>query len=168
MTSKTFEDGVKESQEEFDGINIADHPFFIEGISPKLKLSLKALEGLHGWEGYNASAELWFPGILPRHANEKAIEFYNNFIRDEFDIGILSFTDGHKQGVIGRSHTKIPRPSLGCGKVFLKDLKKSIKANKDLKNLIMVPNKGEAFIHALGMVYLSVRRQRVTRLFKKY
>ncbi len=168
ITSKTYSDIFKQGKEEHNAIFIADHPFYVEGIGHYIirgpKEREETLSQLDGWEGYNATAELWFPKILPRGANNKAQQFYNEEIKDKYDIGIIATTDGHSVEVIGRSHTILPEIDKTNSVTLNDSLRRSIGKNKSMENLVMRPNKMDAFMHSVNMAKFSLSGGRKKQL----
>lgn len=156
IQSNSYADIFKETREEYNGIVIADHPFYREGIMNYLEENPiridEILSQLDGWEVFNATGELWFPGILPKASNEKSRNFYMTEIKPYYDVGAISSTDGHQVKVIGRSYTLLDSPEKTSSEVFNNSLRQSIRSNKDLINLVTVPNKWEASIHASLMI----------------
>lgn len=134
--------------DDLNGIKIAVHPFSKDGLGDYLIPNQDLCKDLDGWEVYNASAELAIPGVLPKGANKKSMEFYNLYLENKYPLGMCAFTDGHSVEVIGRSYSDysgISREDL------FSSLKQEIKENKYFKNLHMEPAKLDAFKHAYNM-----------------
>jgi len=134
--------------DDFNGIKIAVHPFSKDGLGDYLTPNQDLCENLDGWEVYNASAELAIPGILPKDANKRSMEFYNLYLENKYPLGMCAFTDGHSVEVIGRSYTDYSGISQ---EDLLSSLKQEIKGNKYFRNLHMEPAKGDALKHACNI-----------------
>lgn len=126
---RNLEDTLKEAKD-YDGIIVADHPFGRDGLGPYLEKNRGLLEKFDAIETFNGEA-IYIPILLPQYANTKAQAFYNS-IRDDFDIGQLSSSDGHSFYEIGRNWTQLnlqfdqdPRDKSGG---FINDLKGAIRA----------------------------------------
>lgn len=152
-----LEDAIKAAID-FNTKNIIVHPFFKEGMGPYLEQIMRTdllifsnfLRNFHGFEVYNASAELGqllFPNnYLPRNANPKAAQFYEDAIRNKFDVGTWASTDGHSVGIIGTSYTESENPPRKDH--FMSDLGTAIVVSRDDERLHKEPAKWDAFKHA--------------------
>ncbi|MCK4647423.1 hypothetical protein KAT24_00660 [Candidatus Pacearchaeota archaeon] len=130
----------------------AVHPFYIDGIGKFLSENPKLLEHFSSWEIYNGSAEFWFPKILPRNANDKALEFYAKEIQpnSNLDIGMSSSTDGHLTRTLGKCYTKLEDFNLTSPNL-VNELDSKLRGVKSMEKLYMEPNKLDAFQHAFHM-----------------
>lgn len=117
---RTLEDSLKEAKD-LNGIVIAPHPFFIFGSGNHLRKNPKLLEYLDGIEIYNGQA---FFG------NKKAKIFYD-LIKEDYDIGAVSFSDGNSLREVGSSYTLLEKPNIHD---LTQTLKNSIKNHKDYSN----------------------------------
>lgn len=131
----------------------AVHPFYAESVGKFLSENPELLEHFSSWEVYNGSAELWVPGILPRNANKKALEFYLNVIapNSSLNIGMSASTDGHLTRTIGKCFTLLADFDL-TAKDFQIDLDYALRKNKHEGRLYMEPNLGDAAQHAFHMM----------------
>lgn len=136
-----------EKVRESGGISVLPHSYGRKGAGEFLEENLKLLEFLCGYEVYNGSSALWIPKIFPRDVNRRAQEFYER-IKNDYNIGAVSFTDGHNEKVIGMCSTGIAKISK---EEFFNSLERGIRNNKDERNLIKRPNKLDAFKHAVNM-----------------
>jgi len=106
-------DSIKEAEEEYGGIVIADHPFGRDGLGPffvnEHKKSSSQFYRLKGWEIYNGEAALW------SGANNKAKSAYELYNLGSYAIGELISSDGHSLAEIGRSYTSLKMPSNYSG-----------------------------------------------------
>jgi hypothetical protein len=123
-------DSLKEAQDN-NGIIIADHPWFLDGIFSKGNVGSKFLAQLDGIEVHNSEAWIPIPGYV--RANKKAQEFYNK-IRDDYDIGAISTSDGHSIKEIGTSYTILEAPDFSSPEKLVETLRKSIREHKDFSN----------------------------------
>ena len=127
----------------------AVHPFYIDGIGRFLSENPKLLENFSTWEIFNGSAEFWFPKILPRNANDKALEFYAKEIQlnSNLDIGLSSSTDGHLVRTIGKCYTKLDDFDLTSPNL-INELDSKLRKVKSMEKLCMESNKLDAIQHA--------------------
>ncbi|MBU0894439.1 MAG: hypothetical protein KKF48_05170 [Nanoarchaeota archaeon] len=153
IKSKTLDDSFSEAKD-YNAVTIVDHPFYKGGAGPKI-LDFEP----DGWEVYNASAEFWFPKLLPIGANEKSAKFYNEEIRDNHDTGACSFTDGHSPNVIGKSYTMLPLLDKQTPQALINSLRQGIKGVKSFDYLHREPNRTDAFIHAAFMTKDQIMRR---------
>jgi len=123
---RTLEDSLKEAKDN-NGIIIADHPFFLDGIFTKQSPD-KYLNFLDGIEVHNGEVWLPIPGF--KYANKKAQEFYNQ-IKNDYDIGAISTSDGHSVREIGMSYTELEKPDFSSPEKLVSSLRKSIRKHKD-------------------------------------
>ncbi|MBD3355043.1 hypothetical protein GF361_03590 [Candidatus Woesearchaeota archaeon] len=102
---RTLLDTIKEARDN-DGIVIADHPSYRDGIGPYLLKNQDLIPNFDAIEIHNGEAALWIPGVAPMNSNRKARKMYENYIEYNFpDVGAVSFSDGHSIREIGRSYT---------------------------------------------------------------
>jgi len=132
------------------------HPFEHGGFGPYLKNEPEILERFDGFEVYNASAALGnlFPplGFL---ANWRATRFYRNNIKNKYNVGAVSFTDGHSVEVIGNSYTLFFAGEINprAGKENpIPHLTREMRGSRNDNNLTKRPAKWDAFKHVLHMV----------------
>jgi len=136
---------------------IAVHPGQKDGIMEYVSENPRLLFLIDSWEIYNAEAELWVPGFLPKHANEKAEDFYFREIMEKgySGIGICSFTDGHGEKEIGRSYTWLPPVDITNPDALKFSLKNGLRETHDLKYLVMRPAKLAALKHAVELKVIN-------------
>lgn len=123
---RTLEDSLKEAKDN-NGIIIADHPFFLDGIFTKQSPE-ESLVSLDGIEVHNG--EVWLPHPRYYPANKKAQEFYNK-IKNDYDIGAISTSDGHSVREIGMNYTLLEKPDFSSPENLVSSLRKSIREHKD-------------------------------------
>lgn len=140
---RTLEESIKEA-EDYSSIIIAPHSFFIDGIGIYLMRNIKLLEKFHAIEIHNGEA-IW--------GNNNAQRFYNE-IKKDYDLGAVSFSDGHSLFEIGLNYTWLE--PLRFNKQITKDaLKNSIKNHKDyFDDKQATPFKLATINHALRTVVL--------------
>lgn len=106
----SLEETLKIAAEEHDGIIIAPHPFYREGIGPYLAQEPELLSQFDAIEVYNGQAVLWIPGMTPRHANARALAFYRLAKEAHPHLGALTSSNGSSIDEIGRNHTSFAMP----------------------------------------------------------
>ena len=124
----SLEDTLKSSKDK-NTIIIADHPFYLRSIGKYLKRKPAILEQLDAIEIHNGNAN-YIPFFVPREANKKAREFYNETSM-HYDFGAVSSSDGHSVAEIGSSYTLIEKPSFENSEKLVETLRKSIREHKD-------------------------------------
>jgi len=127
---RTLEDSLKEAQDN-NGIIILDHPCFLDGViakNPKTYLTYFKNWRIDGLEVHNGEAWLPHPKYYP--ANKKAQNIYNQ-IKDDYDIGAISTSDGHSVRGIGRSYTLLEKPDFSSPERLIESLRQSIREHKD-------------------------------------
>ncbi len=144
-------DAVKEAKD-FGAILDAVHPFYTDGIGKFLSENPELLEQFSSWEIYNGTAEFWFPKILPRNANSKALDFYTQEIAQNqgLDIGISSSTDGHLTRTVGKCYTELNDFDL-TSKDLASNLDSALREVKSTGRLHMESNRCDAFQHDFHM-----------------
>ena len=120
QNKRTLEDSLKQAKDN-NGITIAVHPFFIWGIGNYLRKNSKLLKYFDGFEVHDGEAF---------YGNKNAEIFYN-LIKDDYDIGALSFSDGHSLYEIGSSYTLLEQPDFRNSERLIESLRKSIKQHED-------------------------------------
>jgi hypothetical protein len=165
LTTKNLEDAIKASKD-LGGILDAVHPYAREGIGKFFEEHPELMEQFSTWEGYNGSAELSVPFILPKGANKKAKDFYfeNLYKRADLNIGISAGTDGHSVGVVGKSYTDIEFeiPEYSPTYDFIESLDCALRRVKGVDSLHRESNKAEAAIHAFKMAVKTLQGKRKT------
>ena len=149
--SLSLEDAVKEARDN-NGIIIADHPFYIDGIGQYLEKNPSLLEYFDAIEVHNGEA-VWLPLFTPRNANQKARGFYEE-IKSDFDIGALSSSDGHSFGEIGSSYSYLPQIEFRDSETLTSSLRKAIREHKNLDNDRRHNSTFPALNHAAHMAFL--------------
>jgi len=167
IKNKIVEDTIKEAKEKYNSIIIANHPFYKSGIGNYMINHPKSrdfiLDNIDSWEVYNASAEFWFPNILPKNANQKSVEFYEKEIKNDYNIGACSFTDGHSPKVIGRSYTIIRQLDRENAQSLINSLRSNIKSVKDFKYLHRESNITDTLVHAIFMFKDQITKKLLKR-----
>lgn len=152
---RTLDDAIKESKDN-NGIIIADHMFYKEGIGPFLEANdsyLKQAEQkaksapeerrnisilpegkndsylnyLDAIEIFNGEASLWIPKLTPKNANIKAEILFRRIIEDYPNIGGISTSDGHSFYEIGRCYSYIDFPDIENSEKLAESFRKSIR-----------------------------------------
>lgn len=112
-SGRSLEDTMKEAKDN-NGILIADHPFYNQGIGKLLMGNPLLLGELDGFEVHNGESALWIPRLTQRGANEKAQIFYTQkkiewLAGHKLDVArfpmAISTSDGHSLYEIGKSYT---------------------------------------------------------------
>ena len=155
-----LEEALKRA-EGFGVVKVIVHPFEYGGFGPYLKENPGILERFDGFEVYNASAALgdWFFPLGFR-ANHKAAEFYKENIKARYEVGAVSFTDGHSVGVIGTSYTRMPAIPTDTEEGFMRCLKIGIQSSPDDALLLKKrPVRWDATKHVGHMVLHEARKR---------
>jgi len=107
---RSLEDSLKEARDE-NGIIIADHPFYKEGIGHSIDNLPEDNVFFDAIEVHNGSS-VWIPFVTPRNSNEESELFYllNTLITSAHSIGAISASDGHSLYELGRSYTRLEMP----------------------------------------------------------
>lgn len=127
-----------EKAKDNNGIIIADHPFYIEGIGKSLEKNMQLLKSLDAIEVHNGEASFGLPiGPFSIGANKKAQKFYSKIKNDYPHLGAIASSDGHSIEEVGSSWTEIDKPEYN--KNFVYSLKNSIRNTnlescKEMKN----------------------------------
>jgi len=110
---RTLEDTISEAKDN-NGIIIADHPFYHEGIGEYLQRRPEILNDIDGMEVHNGEAAFsafgLFPKILPKDANAKAQDFHNHASKRYFNLAPIETSDGHSIREIASSWREIYMP----------------------------------------------------------
>jgi hypothetical protein len=106
---RTLEDTIKEAKEN-NTIIIADHPFYWQGIGPKLILSPDLLDSLDAIEVHNGEAAFSLFGLFPKDANTRAQEYFFNVGSIRENIAAFVSSDGHSIRELGTSWMEISMP----------------------------------------------------------
>jgi len=128
-SGRILEDTCKEANDN-GGIIIGVHFFYVAGVGPSLEENESLLKYFDGFEIHNGEAAIWIPGIAPAHANKKAQEFYEK-IKNDYDTGAISCSDGHSLYEIGSSYIFLEKPNIKNSEKLNKSLRKSIREHKD-------------------------------------
>lgn len=119
--NKNLEDSLKQAKDN-NIIVISPHSFFINGLGSYLRKNSKFLRYFHGIEIHNGEAF---------YGNEKAKDFYS-LVKEDYNLGALSFSDGHSVKEIGSSYTLLEKLNIETFEKLIESLKKSVQAhNKD-------------------------------------
>lgn len=155
--NRTLIDTFKEAKDN-NGIIVADHPFYLNGIGQKLKIAPDHLDYLDGIEVHNGEAALSLFGLFPRYANSRAQLFFENVSQLRNELAAISVSDGHSLRELGTSWTKISMPcnyelSLTSPEEVVDNLRTGIIENR-LKKLKMQMHNSrfDAFAHAASLV----------------
>lgn len=143
-----------------NGITVADHPFYVEGIGPFLAENYKdTIECLDAIEGYNSQASLYIPGLTTANANKEAQLAYNFIQHNAQHLGFISVSDGHSLSELGRSYTTLQMPhyeDIKNGYTLRNNLREAIRKSKP-QNCIMKPAKFGALCHLGALAVLAAR-----------
>ena len=139
-SGRTLEDSLKEAKDN-NGIIIADHPFYKEGVGNYLYGRL--FEQIDGIE-LNGEA-VWIPGLTPINASLSAILFYTK-IKDDFDIGIIANSDSHSFFELGKSFTYLPSLDIKNSETLVSSLRQGIR-NSKLKDTHSVKSPIGTYLH---------------------
>ncbi|MFH1711073.1 MAG: hypothetical protein ABH840_02060 [Nanoarchaeota archaeon] len=139
---RTLEDTIKEARDN-NGILIADHPFYLQGIGHYLKKNHELVYELDGIEVHNGEAALGIFGFTPINANQKAEDFVSKLGLDIVLAGarepetkrpgIISSSDGHSLYELGRNYTVLrveDESMLAISEEFNKNLRGAIKDSR--------------------------------------
>ncbi len=124
---RTLEDSLKEAKDN-NGIIIADHPFFLDGIFTKQNDKYEIVNKLDAMEIHNGESWLPVPGYV--NANKTAQDFYNG-LWENCHLGAISTSDGHSIKEIGTSYSILEQPDFSTPENLVKSLRKSIREHKD-------------------------------------
>ncbi len=116
---RSLEDTIKEAKDD-NGIIISCHPF-ANGIGKHIEKNPCILELIDGIEVHNG--ESFF-------GDKKAQDFYSR-IKNDFDIGGVSFSDGHSLYEIGSSYTWLEQLDFKNSEALSSSLRKAIREHKD-------------------------------------
>jgi len=159
-SGRTLEDTIKEANDN-DGIIIADHPFYCEGIGSYLTENPELLQKFDGIEVHNSEAALRLPFLTPKNANKKAKKFFNSW-RETYDLAEIYSSDGHSLREIGRDYTNIRMPldyqSVESSEELIIALRNGLKASRHLPKGLHKNSRTDALIHIgalAGIVGLS-------------
>ncbi len=142
-----LEDTLKEARDN-NGVIIAAHPF-VNGAGDYIEKNPGILELMDGIEIHNGEA---FFG------NKKARDFYSR-IKNDYDIGGVSFSDGHSLYEIGSSYTWLEQLDFKDSEAFVSSLRKAIRAHKDF-------SKDKKHNSIAGMVEHAVRMASIVGIQK--
>jgi len=126
---RILEDSVKEAKDN-NGIIIADHPCFLDGIFSK-KIFGKYLKYCDGIEVHNS--ESWIPTLRCINPNKNAKLLYK-LMKEDYNFGAISTSDGHSVREIGMSYTSLKQPDFSSPERLIETLRESIRQHKDWKD----------------------------------
>ncbi|MBS3072157.1 hypothetical protein J4408_04160 [Candidatus Pacearchaeota archaeon] len=125
--NRSLADTLKESEDN-NGIVVADHPFYRDGLGNYLEANPEYLKSIDAIEVHNGEAALGIPkSPFPYNANRKAQEFYNKLKEDFTHLGTLASSDGHSMYELGRSWTEIDSLDLEHKSEFSNSLRNSVR-----------------------------------------
>lgn len=148
---RPLEDTLKEANDH-NGIIVADHPFYREGLGPYLESHQDLLQDFDALETHNGEAALSLFGLLPFRANEKAREFYKKITLDNKYLGALSSSDGHSFYELGSSWTEIEQPEK---RDFVNSLRQSIRNTSISTERQNVDSRLGALDHIIDLVSIK-------------
>lgn len=126
-SNRNLEDAIKEAKD-LNGIIIADHPFYKEGIGPYLQQNLNLLENIDALE-LNGEAN-YIPKLTPKNANQRLIEFHNFLVENDVIFppkGIIASSDGHSFFEIGSCYTYIEKLKIDTAEILTERLRYSVR-----------------------------------------
>jgi hypothetical protein len=147
-------DTIKEAKDN-QGIIIADHPFYSNGVGDYLIKNKDVVGQLDGIEIHNGEACFYLLfGPFPRHANNKAKEFYQSSTVKK--LGAISSSDGHSFYELGSSYTVLPDLDRSN---FVESLRNSIRSTC-IKNSLVKENNSffGAMDHISDLVLIKLFR----------
>jgi hypothetical protein len=153
-----------------DGIVVADHPFYKEGIfarllkekggADRIKEVIRLLDGM---EVHNGEAALWIPGVCPRNANYKALMHYQKISPEaKENLGMLACSDGHSIKEIGTSYTNLDMPEIEeitCAKDLNAALKSALAKTAERMDFHAEDSKLGALEHMLKLGLIVIGRK---------
>ena len=151
---RPLEDTIKEARDN-NGIIIADHPFFREGVGNYLDNHQDLIRHFDALEIHNGKAALSLFGLLPKRANEKAKEFYERAVLDNRHLGALSSSDGHSMYELGSSWTEIDSPDLANKANFVSSLRESISQTSLSTERQNLDSRIGALDHIADLLYIT-------------
>lgn len=134
--------------DEYGATKVLVHGFYIRGIGKYVRANQDLLEKIDAIELFNAQAELWIPGFLPRNANKKARRFYHEVRWDYPHLGATAFSDGDSKFELGRNYTRIKELDKRNPKTLVDSLKQAVREARE-EDLKMKPAKFGAVKHAI-------------------
>ncbi len=152
--NKSLEDSLKEASDN-NGIIVADHPFYRDGVGFYLELNPKLIENFDAFETFNGEASLSLPfGNFPRGVNKKAMDFYISIKKDYPKLGALSSSDGHSFYEIGKSWTELISIRNNINGNFINDLRFSINQTSETNNRQNSSSRRGAVDHILDLIWI--------------
>jgi len=127
---KNLEDTLKQAKD-YGGVTISTHPCFLDGIvakNPDKYLKYFEQDLIDAFEVYNGESWLPLPGYTC--ANKNSQELYNS-LKEKYNLGAISSSDGHSVHEIGLSYTWLEKPSYSNAEKLRESLRKSIREHKD-------------------------------------
>ncbi len=133
---RSLDDTIKEARDN-NGVTIADHPFYRDGIGLALKANPvkylgKTADGglIDAVEIHNGEAALNLWGLFPKGANPAAYQFCAKLSWDNYLSGEIAVSDGHSLYELGKSWTSLKMP------IRYEELKSSEKVVSSLREAI--------------------------------
>jgi len=117
---ESLEDALKRAHD-YGGLTIADHAFGKRGIGPYLVEHPELLGQLDGIEVFNCEAR-WLPSLLPRGANPKAQEFYDQVYEDYPNLAAIYTSDGHSPREVGDTYMVLGNLDLHDSETLVESL----------------------------------------------
>ena len=105
----SLEETIKVIQEQ-NGIIIVPGPYRLCGIGAFLESRPHYLESCDAIEVFNGQGTLWLPGLLERHANERAAAWYKRMKQTYTHLGAITASNGSSLREIGRNNTLMEMP----------------------------------------------------------
>jgi hypothetical protein len=125
-SGRSLDDSLKEAKDN-NGIIVADHPFYWQGVGPLLAEDLELTKRFDAIEIHNGEASFGIPCTkLKDDANLKASLFYFELPK-KIGIGALSCSDGHSFRELGTSWTSIESLEGIEPKNFVEELRKRVR-----------------------------------------
>lgn len=92
------------------------------------------------------------------YGNKNTKIFYE-LIKDDYNIGALSFSDGHSLPEIGLSYTLLEKPGIQNSEKLIESLRKSIKEHKNYSKNKQYSSFLSSFSHAICTIAILTKKQ---------
>jgi len=164
--ARTLGETIKEAKDH-NGIIIADHPFYRDGLGPFLKEN-GYLDHFDAIEVHNGEAALCIPGLTPKNANQKAKEWYDEVKWDHRNLGAIASSDGHSFYEIGSSNTRLIVENwnkINSPEHLVSELRRAIRGNKYVMELTTRDSRFGALDH-IGDLVTIVRWSKLPKFLK--
>ena len=143
--------GLCETPSKYDDVNILIHDLK-NGKNPELDRYFRALDGIE----LNGEAWLPIPGLAS--SNDKIKEFYEYYLRNHYDIGVVSFSDGHSIREIGSSYTEFDESEINFSNsgALVGSLRRAIRNHKEYYADKQTISRWGVMNHGIKLVFLRL------------